>query len=101
MDQLISEESKQEDTIEQEKISKSTDRRANDRECTQDEVRHIIESFNPRKAPGLDGVTGAILILIFQSIPQTLTAIYNECLKRGHFPEEWMIAKIIPITKPG
>jgi hypothetical protein len=27
--------------------------------------------------------------------------MYNECLKRGHFPKKWKIAKIIPITKPG
>jgi len=26
--------------------------------------------------------------------------MYNKCLKRGHFPEQWKIAKIIPITKP-
>ena len=31
----------------------------------------------------------------------TITALYNECLKRGHFPEQRKIAKIIPITKPG
>jgi len=44
---------------------------------------------------------GEILTHIFQSIPQTLTAMYNECLKRGHFPEQWKIAKVIPFTKPG
>ena len=27
--------------------------------------------------------------------------MYNECLKRGHFPEQWKIANIIPITKQG
>jgi len=73
----------------------------NDREFTQDEVRQTTESFNPRKALGLDGVTGEILTLIFQSIPQTITAMYNECLKRGHFPEQWKTAKIISINKPG
>jgi hypothetical protein len=26
--------------------------------------------------------------------------MYNECLKRGLSPEQWKIAKIIPITKP-
>jgi hypothetical protein len=34
-------------------------------------------------------------------MPQTLAVMYNECLKRGHFPEQWKIAKIIPITNPG
>jgi len=27
--------------------------------------------------------------------------MYNECLTRGHFPEQWKIAKIFPITKAG
>jgi SOS response regulatory protein OraA/RecX len=34
-------------------------------------------------------------------MPKTVTSIYNEYLKRGYFPKEWKIAKIIPIIKPG
>jgi len=37
------------------------------------EVRQIIEDFNPRKAPGPDGITSKILILVFQSVPKTVT----------------------------
>jgi len=61
----------------------------------------IIEGFNPRKAPGPDGITSEIFILVFKSIPNTVTSIYNECLKRGCFPQDWKKAKIIPIAKPG
>ena len=39
-------------------------------------------------------------MLFFKTYP-TLTAMYNDFLKRGHFPAQWKIAKIIPITKPG
>jgi len=53
-----------------------------DREFTQDKVKQTIESFNPRKAPGPDGITSEILKLAFKSIPKTVTSIYNECLKR-------------------
>jgi len=56
--------------------------------------------FNPRKAPGPDGITSDIP-LVFKSIPKTATSIYNECLKRGYLPKEWKIAKIILIIKPG
>ena len=73
----------------------------NDQVFILDEVRQTIESFNLRKASEPDGVTGEILTLIFQNIPQMLTAMYNDCLKRGHFPAQWKIVKIIPITKPG
>jgi len=27
--------------------------------------------------------------------------LYNECLKTGHLPEKWKIAKVIMIAKPG
>jgi hypothetical protein len=30
-----------------------------------------------------------------------MTAIYNECLRRGCFPTNWKTARILPITKPG
>jgi hypothetical protein len=59
-----------------------------DREFTQDEGRQIIEGFNPRKAPGLDGIASEILKLIFKSIPETVTSNCNECLKRGCFQKK-------------
>ena len=52
-------------------------------EFTQDEVRQIIEGVHTRKAPGQEGITSEILLLIFKSIPKTVTSIYNECLKKG------------------
>ena len=83
MDQLLPEDSTQDDTIQHKNARRLANQpidTANDRGFTQDEVRQTIESFNPRKATGPDGVTREILTLIFQSIPQTLTAMYNECL---------------------
>ena len=104
MDQLIPADNIQDDTIQH----KNTRRLAaqpidtdDDRAFTQDEVRQTIESFKPGKAPGTNGITREILTLIFQSIPQTITAMYNECLKMGHFPKQWKLAKIVAITKPG
>ena len=103
-DLLIPEDSTQDDTIQHKNTKRLADQQidaANDRDFTQDKVRQTIESLNPRKAPGLDGITREILTLIFQSTLQTITAMYNKCLERGHFPEQWKITKIIPITKPG
>jgi hypothetical protein len=59
-----------------------------DTKFTQAEVRRTIEGFNPRKAPGPDEITREVLVLIFNSIPKTITTIYNECLKRGCFPKK-------------
>jgi len=73
----------------------------NDKEFTQEEVRQVIEGFQSKKAPGPNGVTNEILKLIFKAIPKTMTALYNECFRKGCFPEKWKIAKIPPIIKPG
>ena len=100
IDMLIPEDSTQNDTIQYKNTRRLADQRidtANDREFTQDEVRQTTESFNPRKAPSQEGITREILTLAFQSIPQTITAMYNECLKRGHFPEQWKVSKIIQL----
>jgi hypothetical protein len=103
-EQLIPEDNTQDETDHHVNIRKLTDHpieTTDDKEFTQDEVRQIIEGFNPRKAPGPDGLTSEILTLVFKSIPKTVTSIYNECLNRRCFPKNWKIAKTIPITKPG
>ena len=101
---LIPEDNPHDDTDYHKNIRRLTEQpnnTINDRDFNQDEVRRTIEGFNPKKAPGPDGITSDILTLVFKSIPKTTTSIYNECLKRGYFPKEWKIAKIIPIVKPG
>jgi hypothetical protein len=30
-----------------------------------------------------------------------MTQLYNECLRTGHFPEKWVLAKVLMIVKPG
>jgi len=57
-----------------------------DRDFTQEEFKQIIEDFISRKAPGPDGNTSEFLRLVLKSIPKTVTFFYNQCLKRGCFP---------------
>jgi hypothetical protein len=102
IEQLIPEDKARDDTDHHTSVRRLTEQpieTTDDTDFTQDEVRQTIEGFNPRKAAGPDGITSEILTLIFKSIPKT--SIYNECLKRGCFPNNWKMAKIIPITKPG
>ena len=60
-----------------------------------------MESFNRKKAQGMDGITSDILLRTFNKFPRLITAIYNQCLKRVSFPRSWKTANIIPIAKPG
>jgi hypothetical protein len=61
----------------------------------------VIEGLKQKKAPGPNGITNEIAKLIFKAIPETITSIYNEYMRKGSFPANWKITKVIPITKPG
>ena len=53
-----------------------------------------------KKASGEDGITVCIHQTVYNQFPTFIYTIYNECLRRGHFPKKWKKVKIIPITKP-
>jgi hypothetical protein len=61
----------------------------------------VLEGFDPKKAPGEDGLNSAILLKTFKCFPTLFTEIYNECLRCGYFPVQWKCSVIIPIVKPG
>ena len=68
---------------------------------TKHEIRAVLEKFDPRKAPGEDAVSSEVLLRAFRNFPTFFTEVYNECLKRGHFPNYWKRSIIQPIVKPG
>ena len=72
-----------------------------DRNFTLTEIKNAVESMDNRKAPGEDGITGEIFKQIFETFPNYITTMYNECLRKGTFPNRWKRAKLIPIVKPG
>ena len=72
-----------------------------DRDFTQEEIKNIISSMDPKKAPGEDGITSKILYRAFINFPKIITTLYNGCLRTGTFPKIWKKAILIPIVKPG
>ena len=81
--------------------SQETVNTPDNREFTMAEIRNAVESLNNKKAPGEDGITGEIFKQTFKIFPKFITAMYNECLRKGVFPKRWKQAKLIPIVKPG
>ncbi|CAH2230213.1 jg7919 [Pararge aegeria aegeria] len=65
------------------------------------EVENIIMSLQNDKAPGIDGLSNALLKEIKDVIISPLTTIFNQSLLTGVFPEQWKIACIKPIYKAG
>lgn len=64
-------------------------------------VREILTTLKPKKSAGLDGIKHEILKALPPPAISILAAIFTELLKQGLFPEEWRIACITVIPKPG
>jgi hypothetical protein len=104
LDNIIAEDKEEEETYHHNSIRKIIEEPIhtnNDSEFTQGEIKQTIESFNGKKAPGIDGNSSGIFLRTFNKFPRLITEIYNQCLKRECFPRRWKTAKIIPIIKPG
>jgi hypothetical protein len=104
MEQMFPDDNPQDDTHHHNKIRKQTEQplnTLNDKEFTQEDVGQVIVGLKQKKAPGPNGITNEVVKLIFKVIPKTIPSIYNECLRKGNFPDNWKVAKLIPIIKPG
>ena len=97
-------EDREEETLHHKNIRKYIEEPLNTRDDVvflREEIKQTIDSFNQKKAPGIDGITGGIYQRTYNIFPRVITAIYNQCLKRGCFPKRWKTAKIIPTIKLG
>lgn len=65
------------------------------------ELKTIIRKLAPKKTPGPDKITPAILKKLPKRAITHLTKIFNSCLHQNYFPTAWKTAHIIPIVKPG
>lgn len=65
------------------------------------ELNTVVESFNPKKAPGSDGFTADICMHAINNDPQYFLALLNQCLAYHHFPTIWKVATIVVLKKPG
>ena len=104
LEHLFPHDGPQNDTDQQKEDRRQTEQpidTADYKEFTQNEVRQVLEGFKDKKAPGPNGITNEIVKIVFKAIPKTMTQMYNECLRTGHFPEKWKEAKFLMIVKPG
>ena len=72
-----------------------------DVEFTREEILAVLEKFDPSKAPGEEGLNRDTCLKTFKRFPTFFTEIYNEFVRKGHFPKQWNHSIIIPIVKPG
>jgi hypothetical protein len=65
------------------------------------EIRKLINTLNPYKAPGYDLRTGILLRIIPRKAIVYLTTLYNVMLRLCYIPVQWKYAQIIMIAKHG
>lgn len=68
---------------------------------TAPELKGAMMSFNPKKAPGLDGFTADICVAAISGDGGVFLEIANRCLSLGYFPDAWKTAVIKVLRKPG
>ena len=65
------------------------------------EVISMIKNLKTKKAPGYDSIDGHILKNIPLKATRFITILINSSLRLEHFPDQWKVAQIILIPKPG
>lgn len=66
-----------------------------------DIIHKIIRQQAPRKAPGVDSITGAMLKPIAGPLSQVLEKLLAVCWRWSCIPLSWRTAQVVPIFKKG
>lgn len=72
-----------------------------DKRISVEEVKNNIKFSRNMKAPGMDGVFNLVLKKLGPSAYSMLTKVLNRCLELAYFPNQWKLAKVVPVLKPG
>lgn len=68
---------------------------------TRSKVEWAVNSFEPFKSPGLDGIFPALIQHGGKKLNEYLTQIFKGSLKLGHIPKVWSKTKVVFIPKAG
>jgi hypothetical protein len=68
---------------------------------TQNEVENVAKGLKKKSSAGIDGILDCIVKRCIQLLKKPLTNIYNTSFDSGIFPDQFKIAKIIPLHKRG
>ena len=64
-------------------------------------VSHLLHGLSSNKATGIDKISCKIIKLATLVISDSLTLIFNQAITLSSFPDEWKIARVIPLYKNG
>lgn len=64
-----------------------------------EEVDRAVSRIKKNKAPGLDGISGAMVKEAYRVIPEYFFALFSECVRAGKLPLSWRTAEVVVILK--
>ena len=67
--------------------------------CSEDEVYELLCSLDTTKGSGDDDISAIMLKATVLSVTSAVTQLFNISLKLGEIPEDWKVARVIPIPK--
>jgi hypothetical protein len=68
---------------------------------TRTDIQTAINHLNPKKSPGYDLITGKIIKELPIMGTKYLLQLFNVILLLNYFPNQWKVAQIFLILKPG
>ena len=68
---------------------------------TVSQISHLLHGLSGNKATGIDKISCKIIKLAAPVISDSLTLIFNQAITLSSFPDEWKIARVVPLYKNG
>jgi exonuclease III len=66
-----------------------------------DEIGQALSAASPDRAAGRDGLTIRVWREVWPVLQQQICQLFSASLRQGRLPQQWKIAKIIPLKKGG
>ena len=63
------------------------------------EVEEICKNLNPGKSSGWDGVAPRVIKAVATELAGPLSRLLNYCIREGHYPENFKVARVVPVFK--
>lgn len=70
-------------------------------EVTEEELREVVSKMKGGTAPGTDGIPPEAAKILLEKFPAQVQEAFNHQLRTGEFPDQWKIARLVLIPKPG
>ena len=69
------------------------------RPTTQLEVEEICKALDAGKGMGWDGIAPRVIKAVAKEIAGPLSRLYNCCMREGHYPACFKVARVVPVFK--